>query len=427
MKTLQKSFQAPIFLCLIVVSLLATGCNDNCTDTRSYKYYEPVYTSLATIRSSVKLDEPQPIVAVGKIYYKGGYLYVNEPGKGIHVIDNRDPASPVVKNFITIPGNVDIAIRNSILYADSYIDLVAIDISNPDQIQEVARMENIFSGFNSFGFYADVERGVVTEWVEKDMVDVEECNEQRQWWGGYVFESGVAFMDGSSPNSVGNSNGIGGSMARFTIANDFLYAVNGASLHAFDIQEPATPEKKSDQVVAWDIETIFPYAGNLFIGASSGMHIYGLTDPANPNKITTYTHITSCDPVVVEGEYAYVTLRSGTECNGFTNQLEVLDISTLSEPELLKVYPMNNPHGLGIDNNVLFICDGSAGLKIYDATDKLTISDNLIKHYDNIHAYDVIPFNNVLMLIGEDGILQYDYSDLQNIRLLSHINLANAE
>ena len=126
---------------------------------------------------------------------------------------------------------------------------------------------------------------------------------------------------------------------------------------------------------------------------------------------------------MVQDKYAYVTLRSGTECQGFTNQLEVIDIEIISSPSLVKVYPMTNPHGLGVDGNLLFICDGSDGLKIYDAADVNTIGDKLIKHYRDINALDVIPFNDVLIMIGEDGLFQYDYSNPQDITLLSHLSV----
>ncbi len=431
-KTLGSVSGIFVLASLFTVALL-TGCNDRCTETQSYQYYEPVYTPLSVIRSSIKLDAPRPLEGVGKIYFKDGYLYVNQPGKGIHIIDNRDPANPNVKAFITIPGNYDLAIRNAILYADSYIDLVAIDISDPLHVKVVSRLENAFSNYNSLGFYANAENGIVTDWALKEVtvVNEEPCNMQMQPWGGYYYERGIvafsASFDAKAAVAPGNSTGIGGSMARFTISNDHLYMLDVGYLRTADISVAASPEMKSSQVVSWDIETIFPYADRLFIGARGGMHIYGLADPGNPQKIITYTHINSCDPVVVEGDYAYVTLRSGTECNGFTNQLEVLDISTISDPKLLKIYPMHNPHGLGIDQDVLFICDGDKGLKIYDATNKYDISNNLLKHYTNINAYDVIPYNHILMLIGADGIVQYDYSDIQNIKKISHIRVANED
>ncbi|MEA3316621.1 MAG: hypothetical protein U9R54_01535, partial [Bacteroidota bacterium] len=73
----------------------------------------------------------------------------------------------------------------------------------------------------------------------------------------------------------------------------------------------------------------------------------------------------------------------------------------------------------------LFICDGDDGLKIYDTSDPLNISSNIITSFSDINAFDVIPLNDVLMLIGENGLYQYDYSDLENIQLLSTITINN--
>jgi hypothetical protein len=346
------------------------------------------------------------------------------------VIDNTDPSNPVKLSFITIPGNYDLAIKNNILYADSYIDLVLLDISNPNQVKEVHRMEDLFAYYSSMGFRASDERGVVTDWGEVSEVTIEEseCETRLEPWGGFLWGRGIAMLDNAAFSAQAaispvGSTGVGGSMARFTISSDHLYLLDAGRMYAVDIGSEQLPEKRSEQYVSWDIETIFPYGSRLFIGARSGMHIYDLSAPENPDKITTYAHVNSCDPVVVEGDYAYVTLRSGTECEGFSNQLEVLDISNIQAPSLLSVYPMYNPHGLGIDDDALFICDGRAGLKIYKATDKQNIDKNLIRHYRNIDAYDVIPYQGVLMLIGKSGIVQYDYSDLSNIIRLSHLRL----
>jgi hypothetical protein len=82
---------------------------------------------------------------------------------------------------------------------------------------------------------------------------------------------------------------------------------------------------------------------------------------------------------------------------------------------------MKNPHGLGLDGDVLFICEGDFGLKIYNASDINEIDQNLVKHYTDMHAYDVIPYNNNLIMIGTDGLYQYDYTLLEDIKLLSHL------
>ena len=65
---------------------------------------------------------------------------------------------------------------------------------------------------------------------------------------------------------------------------------------------------------------------------------------------------------------------------------------------------MSHPHGLGIDGTTLFICEGTFGLKVFDYSDIYNIDDNLLVQRTGFHAYDVIPFNNILLLIGDDGL-----------------------
>ena len=124
-------------------------------------------------------------------------------------------------------------------------------------------------------------------------------------------------------------------MARFTIRDDYLYTVDSYDLKTFDIKDRLNPKITSEVNLGWGIETIFPYGENLFIGAQSGMHIYGLENKEEPNYISSYEHVTSCDPVVVQDSYAYVTLRGGSECMGFNNQLDIVDISNLNKPQAI--------------------------------------------------------------------------------------------
>jgi hypothetical protein len=419
------------YSCLPLMLILFESCEDKCEMQSTYVVYNPIYTPIEEIRSSIELIEPQPIKGVGKIYYKDGFLFVNEPGAGIHIIDNHDPAAPEQKGFLKIPGNYELAIKGNTLYADSYLDLVAVNVSNPSNITEINRLENIFMSYSSFGYYFDPALGVITGWEETtETVTVDACDlntEPMMYCGdgvlmamsGSEFARALSSSGGSSV--IGNSLGIGGSMARFTISGNYLYALDAGNVIPVDVSNETNPITKDKVFVAWDIETIFPYKKNLFLGSSGGMHILDIEIPATPTPITTYEHIRSCDPVVADGDFAYVTLRSGSACQGFTNQLEVIDISNLTAPQLVKTYPMNNPHGLGKAGNTLFICDGDAGLKIFDATDVGTIDKKLLAQYDSINAYDVIPLNGVLMMIGADGIFQYDYSNTNDIKLLSSI------
>ncbi len=151
------------------------------------------------------------------------------------------------------------------------------------------------------------------------------------------------------------------------------------------------------------------------------MFIYNINNPDNPVLAGQFAHVRSCDPVIADDNFAYVTLRSGTACQGFTNQLDVLQLNNLTDPQLLKSYDFNNPHGLSKDGNLLFICDGNAGLKVYDASDVMNLK--LIKQISNLETYDVVAYNNIALVVAKDGLYQYDYSNLNEIRLLSKIGI----
>jgi len=70
-------------------------------------------------------------------------------------------------------------------------------------------------------------------------------------------------------------------------------------------------------------------------------------------------------------------------CHMGVNQLEVVDITDLAHPTLKVTVPMTNPHGIGIDNKKLFICDKQDGLKVYNATDVMQIANNQLAHFSN--------------------------------------------
>ena len=175
--------------------------------------------------------------------------------------------------------------------------------------------------------------------------------------------------------------------------------------------------------MAWGIETIYPFKNNLFIGSTTGMYIFNINNPDNPQQTGEFNHVRSCDPVVADDNFAYVTLRSGSKCQGFTNQLEVLRLNNLVDPSLVKTYSMTNPHGLSKDGNLLFICDGKDGLKVYNSQKPDNLQ--LLSHLKGIETYDVIAYNQVAIVVAKDGLYQYNYSDPANIRLLSKLTITN--
>jgi hypothetical protein len=93
---------------------------------------------------SIKFLSPVKIIKPGKIYYKDKYIFISERYKGIHIIDNNDPYNPLNIGFINVPGCLDIAIKDSILYTDNAVDLIAIDLSKlPDSIYVTKRLQRV--------------------------------------------------------------------------------------------------------------------------------------------------------------------------------------------------------------------------------------------------------------------------------------------
>lgn len=422
MKKFFLSF-ACLSACLLCFTLLSGCLKDQVLQT--YKIYRPVFKTLTEVRADMKSDKPQPMVNTGKLNLYGHYIFLSEINKGIHVIDNNDPARPKNIGFINVPGNGDLAVKGNYLYADSYSDMVVFDISNPQHVVAKKFINRIFPDRGGY-YWSNTTNPdsvqVLVDYIVKDTtVDVRTSQQQNY----YCPNCGIAYLDAAKLASVPANNtmiGISGSMSRFAIINDYLYGVSTSDLYAFNISKGDDPQLSSQKNIGnWNIETIYPFQNKLFIGSSNGMFIYDVSSPDNPSQSGQFSHVRSCDPVIADEDHAFVTLRSGTQCQGFANQMEVLDISKLTAPSLLKIYPMTNPHGLSKDGDLLFVCDGKDGLKVYNAADVNKVQ--LLKTISGMETYDVIAQNGLAIVVAKDGLYQFDYTNKKDITQLSKISL----
>jgi hypothetical protein len=220
---------------------------------------------------------------------------------------------------------------------------------------------------------------------------------------------------GTAPDNSGVT-GQGGSLARFTIAGNYLYVVDDLKLHAYSLANPADPKLTSSQILGEDIETIYSYKDKLFIGSQNAMYIYSIADASRPSKLGTASHVRACDPVVADDTVAYVTVRSGNRCGGTINALYVYDVKQILNPVERNVVTIETPWGLGMANNTLFVCNGSAGLSVYDVSNRYY--PKLKQKYFDDTYYDVIPYGNLLICMVEGGTLLYELKpDGQIIKL----------
>jgi len=410
------------------IVMVLTSCNDN--RFRSYTANVATTISIEEFRNTTfAMEAPRDLVRPGKIYIYQDILFVNEFMQGVHFFDNSNPANPVNLGFLPVLANVDISAQNQKLYLDNYLDLLTFDISDINNPRLLEREEDAFF-FNDYGYFSNFDPAypmanfdnneIVVDWHTEEITE-EISTIDYNWSQLELTNSTFASNDalGSSGASFISGPGKAGSTSRFAIYQDYLYTLQSSNLSVFSITGQTT--FLSEQWVSGNAETLFPKDDKLFVGTRNGMSIFDLSSPANPTHLSTYSHINTCDPVVVDGNRAYVTLYTDNSCQNLTDELHVLDISNLNQPTLIKDYEMTNPRGLGVDDQLLFICDGSDGLKIYNRFDDHNIDQNLLVNYPEMTSSDVIPFNGVLMMTSKEGIFQYDYSDVNNIYQLSII------
>jgi len=409
-----------LFLSILTISLVS--CTDE--DDSLYAGYlvaKPLTISKEEFKNSVQVLPPKFIEESGKIYVYKNLIFINDKYQGIHIITNSNPKSPRKIAFIKIPGNVDISVKNDLLYADSLTDLVVIDISDLEAIKVINRLENVLNGYVNWPTEVDVFENTNYDYDTELLIGWQTVTERRlisetqNRFGGWDFAL-VNTMNSSDAGTVGQ----GGSLARFKIVADYLYAVDQNNINIFNIQDAKNPQALEPVFAGFQIETIFNLGENLFLGSRIGMYIYAITNPAAPTLVSEFNHGTACDPVVADENYAYLTLRGGNACGAAESALLIIAIKDVSNPSLLKSYAMDGPYGLGIKENKIFVCDGNSGLKVYDKTEVMNLKP--LNHFKDLHAFDVIPLENSLLMVGDKMLYQYEYLE-NKITLLSTMSL----
>lgn len=399
----------------VLLALFLSGCNmpPFCGD-QSYSYREqvPVYKDKTDV-DKIESLAPREVHNTGKIFRHNNLLLVGEVDKGIHVFDNANPSAPVPVAFLSIPGNHDLYVAQdgarTLLYADNYTNLVTLDITSPKAATVLNRVRDVFSNY-----YEVTDQGILVGYEQGKLITTHlPCG---------MVPSPPPMADGgnagpSSPTAPGGgeTGGVsqGGSLSRFALIKDYLFTLDQDAIQSFRLEAPDKPVAFNRTAVNFGIETLFYYPAEsgdqLFVGSMDGLYIMDASDLQNLKLLGKVSHVIACDPVVVQGTLAYVTLRGS--CTGESNRLEIMDIADPKNPKTLKGYTMQEPYGLGVDGDYLFICDGIAGLKVYKNA-RLPEGLELQQQISGLEPRDVIPFGGLMIVVAKDGLYQYDYSQI---------------
>ena len=415
--------------------------NQNGRKVIDVAYYTPVYAkpNKATLKTTVV--DPIPYSKAGKIITYKNYVLINKPQEGIHILDNTDPSAPVNLAFFELKGNIDMAIVDDRLYADMFSALVVIDVSemeNPKLIDDFT-VEDVFYYDPWWNFVPleeaqdydyvssdpiDHSKGIVVAW-ELEIRQEEESKARALYDQVYTLENTteeIALVTNATELTPVST---AGSMARFLPIENYLYAINSSDLLLFEIDKEEKPNRWGKIGTNTWAETLYRLNDFLFVGSATGMLMYDVSEAGNPNFINKIDHFRSCDPVVADLEYAYVTLRGGTNCFTERNELQIIDIQNPKDLEVTSTHLMFNPHGLAVHENYVIVCDGSAGIKVVDVSNKSKPS--VVETYPIEFAYDIILDFPKALVVGEKKLYQYDLSELPKLELKSESELEAQE
>lgn len=226
--------------------------------------------------------------------------------------------------------------------------------------------------------------------------------------------------DAISP-SPDAGNGQGGSLARFCAVNDILYVVTNRELQVYRVNNDGSNTQIRILPLDNGLETLFRHDSILFVGAADGMYLFDIRDPEFPKQYAKFLHVVARDPVVSNGELAFVTLRSFSQ-NGRVrgiDRLDVIDIRQPYSPRLLATKDMESPAGLAIYDSLLFVCD--RGVKIFAVDAGLNLPP---LNFIPMDAHDLVVFDSIAMVVGTGGLSQYKLTPDVRLEFLSKIPTA---
>lgn len=221
---------------------------------------------------------------------------------------------------------------------------------------------------------------------------------------------GNAGGSSSGSSSGGGATSQSGSTAAMLTYQNALYILDGDVFKVYDISsdEKTTLAMEDNESGA---ETLFVYENHLFIGGQTGVSIWNIDKPLEPESVSFYPHVRSCDPIIVQADVGYITLRSRPECRGEINRLEIVDFTDLTAPVEIARFPMDFPYGLAKTDDYLAICQEGYGLALVDVDltrGKGSISADVeeVARYEEINCFDLIHNDGRLVVTALDGIHQ---------------------
>jgi hypothetical protein len=307
---------------------------------------------------------------------------------GLHIYDISDLSAPRKVMRIRLGSNKTSAVKDDIIYTNDYNQLKAIRLSGDS-----------FAVVDSIGNKYPV-------WNEGPMDGYE---------GGGCSACFSSYDPAPAPTGTSNSS----SYATFAVIDNYLYRAYDGRLITYDVSTPDKLKRIGSTDVGWYIQSMYPSENLLFLGGFAGMQIFDRSQPEKPVRLSQIEHTRACDPVVVSGSTAYITLRGSGLCGGAEDELLCVSIQNPAKPSLIGAKPLPTPWGLAVQNQKLFVSHGEYGYSLLDVTDPSAPA--VTATWMDRPTRDFIWSGNTLFVMSRDNVYIYDVTDPATPVFLSQV------
>jgi len=414
----QKWFITPILIGSCFVSM---GCYYEGCDSDESTCVKPVTLTWDELRADIepRYGNQETLTSPGKTYALGSYLFIIDKFRGVHIIDQTDNQNPIRIVFIPIQGISSLSIEGNYLYANSFTDLVVIDyqkiLDGTFDETDAYRQENIFSPPSYEDFFPDDYAVKGEEEDYEGFIVQDSSSPENGFIIGYYDTDGDTVLYGEYEDANVSYTRTGNPVVDFTLQNNYLITAQSNQVNLYSLSDPTQPALEQTYTSEDDLqlETISTYkADMLIIGTNQGTFFKDHSVPGELDDVDFSELITSCDAIITQGNYMYVTIRSGQACssiNNSSNANKLLVYNTLqaSQPVLEKSISINEPYGLDINGDQLFICNDQ-GLLEFDIT---TPSSPVQTGDYSQPCNNIIATEDPMILTDDTGIRMIEYAN----------------
>lgn len=221
-----------------------------------------------------------------------------------------------------------------------------------------------------------------------------------------------------------NSNGVSGSITKFTIHEGYMYALNPNEVQTYDLQNPDEPKLVNTLKTDYGLETIIIYDNTVYVGSRTSLYIMDISTPYQPEILSQSVResqgfFSGCDPVVVKDNFAYSTVKIVENVCGTFNArslLLVYDVSDKRNPKIISDYELSEPNGLAYVGDYLLVCDaGIDELVVFDISDPYNLKQPAEFNITIMNPIDLIIHDSKMIVSTINTFNIYNISSIGDI------------